>query len=142
MLSNRKQRRYQPGTNDEDDFSLTRPGIEPLEPWLTRDLLQVYQFETSRPAPGDIKSQHPPQLARYIQHSHWSSSYIAGLSLGDIFRVVKNIFMVLLRNQSYAIKTQLAQGTFSPKPHTTFFNIAWLCSNMMKIFRHCEALVQ
>ena len=43
--------------------------------------------------------------ARYIQDSHWSSSYIAGLSLVERF-------IVLLPQLSYAIKNQLGH----PKP--------------------------
>ena len=41
-----------------------------------------------------------PNYRRYIQYSHWSSSYITALSLVESF-------IVLLRQLSYAIKNQL-----------------------------------
>ena len=64
---------------------------------------------------------------RDIQHSHWSSSYIAPLSLVENWRVLKYFHalkapLVLLRLQptplqSYAIKNQLGH----PKPPTRAF---------------------
>ena len=66
--------------------------------------------------PGRSRSHSPrpgewPER-RYIQDSHWSSSYIAGISLVESFRVLKYIHSVA--TPALLCHKEPAQGTQSP----------------------------